>query len=143
MAELIFEVVGNPEPWQVQVRNYGRTEAYRRRVVWQERIRAAAIEYWRVGHGRLPLAGAVRLRFTFYREWPERAPKRLGKAAAGWIQKHLIMKPDVGNYAKAAEDALEGIIYQNDSQVVGTESWKGYPLNTLEGLTVIRFEEVS
>jgi Holliday junction resolvase RusA-like endonuclease len=42
------------------------------------------------------------------REWPE-------------------VKPDLGNYVKGVEDAMNGIVYKDDSKIVGyNDCWKRY-----------------
>ena len=129
-----FDVPGNPEAWQVQVRRARRSPAYERRVAWQEQIRAAARMYWQGS----PLEGLVYLRLEFYRAWPSWAPQRHGKAAARWIDTHLGKKPDLTNYQKAAEDALSGVIFVDDSQVMGVTATKDYA--DADGYTTVWFE---
>ena len=55
------------------------------------------------------------IRFGFLR------PKSISKKVI-WRDK----KPDIDNVFKACADALEGIIYRNDSQIVGVKMTKKY-----------------
>ena len=79
---------------------------------------------------------------TFYRRWPQSAPQSQPEAMAQWRAKHLVMKPDVGNLRKAFLDALEGIVYLNDSQVVGGQEWKDFAIKAPEGFTVMWLREL-
>jgi Holliday junction resolvase RusA-like endonuclease len=51
-----------------------------------------------------------------------RRPKGMKSGPREWFQK----KPDADNYAKAFLDAAEGILFENDSQVVDLRSRKVY-----------------
>ena len=151
VTEYCFQVSGNPEPWQVQVRNAVRTDAYERRVAWQEQIRKAARAYW---DGKPELDGLVSLSFAFYLPWPPRAPKRAHGAGMRWRRKHIGMKPELSNLQKAAEDALrretikldgrilgyEPVIIRDDNQVIGIRASKDYA-DDGEGYTIIWIEE--
>ena len=128
MAEWSFEVEGKPEPWQVQTRSSARTLSYQRRVAYQAQVQAAAKRYWVGQLGLAPLTGPVSLRFAFY------LPERTGRE----------QEPDLRNLAKAAEDALQGIVIENDRQVVHSEDTKVYKqVKGFAGLTVIWIQEVS
>jgi len=50
----------------------------------------------------------LRLEATFYRVKPKSTPKRVTLP---------VTKPDLSNYLKTLEDALEKFVYQNDSQI--------------------------
>lgn len=50
----------------------------------------------------------IRMEATFYREKPKSTPKRVILP---------VTRPDLSNYLKTLEDALEKFIYQNDSQI--------------------------
>ena len=75
--------------------------------------------------GVMPLRGRVELTLVFARGTPARAPKGAEKRLQ-WQQAHIIKRPDLTNYQKAAEDALTGLLYQDDSQVVVVHSGKRY-----------------
>ena len=57
------------------------------------------------------------------------------------ITDDIIKRPDLTNYQKAAEDALTGLLYQDDSQVVMVHSGKRYT-DEAEGYTHITVAEL-
>ena len=90
--KVVFSVAGRPVPWKVSRRGTKNPAL----VAWQE---------W-IGHqahmamaGRRPMEGPVRLRMAF------RLNVRPGRV------------PDLRNLCKAAEDALNGICFVDDTQV--------------------------
>ena len=143
-----FWVRGEPVPWSVYTKRGGRRiilpngdhswegepVVHLAMKAWQTQIQAAAIEAM---EGRAPLTCMTRVTVRCYRSLPEWAPKT-EPAREKWIRKHLCMKPDALNYAKAAEDALEGIIVVNDSQDVEVVASKGYSFG--EPYTIIKVE---
>ena len=74
--------------------------------------------------GRAPLKGAVRIRAHFSRRKPKRITSRL------W--------GDVDNHLKSVLDALNGICYEDDAQVVEVTGTKSYG----EPRVLIEVEEV-
>jgi len=67
--------------------------------------------------GQEPLGGALGLSLRVYREIPKSmSAKKRGLAEAGKIRP--ITKPDTDNYVKGIKDALKGICWQDDSQIV-------------------------
>ncbi len=56
---------------------------------------------------------------------PKSAPKSRRQAMTEGILRH-IKKPDVDNLAKAVLDALNGIAWEDDSQIVRLTAWKEY-----------------
>lgn len=69
-----------------------------------------------------PLNGPLRLRLTFFLQ----APKNLdAKLRAGKNIAH-VKKPDLSNIIKGIEDALKGICYHDDSQIVELRATKAY-----------------
>ena len=67
--------------------------------------------------GRKPLEGPLRLSVEFYRDIPRSWSKRKQlNAGAGLIRP--TSKPDLDNYVKAVKDALKGVCWLDDSQVV-------------------------
>ena len=130
-AEWTFEIPGDPAPWQVYTRQGAPLIGVLNFQAWQEQIRAYLRPQWQ----RAPLTGAVTIDTTFYRPWPRNAPQRQEGAKIKFEAKHIVMFPDVGNYRKAFLDALQGIIYVNDSQVIGGQEWKKY--SRKKGFTVL------
>lgn len=65
-----------------------------------------------------PVEGAIEFSLRIYRAIPKGMPKYKCKAAkAGQIRP--VTKPDVSNVLKGVEDALKGVWYKDDSQIVG------------------------
>jgi len=65
----------------------------------------------------VPALGALILTLTFFLPRPRSLPKRV---------RHPIRKPDADNLAKAVKDALRGIIYKDDAQVITLHVAKVY-----------------
>lgn len=148
-----IEIPGDPAPWQVYTRQGPPSMGILKCQAWQEQIRAAARSFW---HGRAEIEGPVRLSFQFYLPWPENAPKIGGAAANRWEKQHLLMKPDLTNLEKAAEDALtresikrrgrvvryEPVILVDDNQVIAKRECGKYFNNRPQGQTIIFIEEL-
>ena len=64
--------------------------------------------------GRKPIQGPVRIRVAFLFEWPKSYTQKRRKACYGNMKD---TKPDIDNLAKMVMDALNGIAYDDDSQV--------------------------
>ena len=128
---LSLEIPGTPAPWTAQMRNAERSLSFQRMQAWQEQIRAHARQ--KMGR-RAPTAGAVRLDVVFYLPTPGRAPTGAEKRRQ-WQRQHILRPPDLDNMRKAFSDALKGIVYLDDGQVVAGETVKTY-IDEPEGLTV-------
>jgi len=106
--------------------------------VWQEQIRIAAKRAWKGA----PAKGPVLLNTHFFRSVPVRAPQSQEKLAK-WKATHIIKKPDRTNYLKACEDALNGIVFVDDSQVLDGVPTKDYVEHRGEqGFTIIEIVEL-
>lgn len=65
-----------------------------------------------------PVEGAIEFSLRIYRAIPKGMPKYKREAAkAGALRP--VTKPDVSNVLKGVEDALKGVWYKDDSQIVG------------------------
>lgn len=65
-----------------------------------------------------PVEGAIEFSLRIFRAIPKGMPKYKREAAkAGQIRP--VTKPDVSNVLKGVEDALKGVWYKDDSQIVG------------------------
>lgn len=75
--------------------------------------------------GRPPMAGPIRIELAIYhsipRSWPD-----WKRAAAGDGTIRPTSKPDWSNVVKALEDALNAIVWRDDSQIVAVEARKYY-----------------
>lgn len=122
MNVIDFVVMGEPRPWTVFVKMGKPSLGFEAMQTWQELIR---IEAKSAMKGREPFTGPIYLIVLFCRGFPGWAPK--GAAARSrWAAKHILMKPDRGNYLKACEDAMNNICYLDDNQVVKAISEKVY-----------------
>lgn len=65
-----------------------------------------------------PVEGAIEFSLRIYRAIPKGMPKYKREAAKeGRLRP--VTKPDVSNVLKGVEDALKGVWYKDDSQIVG------------------------
>jgi len=81
---------------------------------WAQTITAVAQRHAPSGG---PWAVAVSLEATFYLPRPKSLPKKV---------QHHTKKPDLDKLLRALKDALKGVMYVDDSQVVETRTWKAY-----------------
>ena len=89
---------------------------------WEQ---AAAWEARRQYQGE-PLEGAIHLDVEAVFSIPESWPKWRRQEAEDDMVMHIV-KPDASNVLKAIEDALQGIVFRDDSQIsaVSIEKWYG------------------
>jgi len=69
--------------------------------------------------------GALDVRLKIYRQIPKSMTKKLRKLSIAGINRPVV-NPDIDNYQKAIFDALNGIIYKDDSQIVDLNVSKFY-----------------
>ena len=102
------------------------TVVYQRALAWEAKTTMA---------GTQPLEGAVKIDVLFElaipSSWPER---KRGGAIVGIIKP--TGKPDVDNYAKAALDAINGVVVVDDAQVVELSVRKVYGVDPKTILTI-------
>ena len=149
--EIELIVPGEPRPWTVYTKQGNPTSGFNRMQAWQEMI---GIEAKKAMSGRKPIDGAVRMDIIFSRVMLKAAPKvpdkpkryedlnhfrrRVVQAElkrSKWLDAHLIKRPDLDNYRKAFSDALQGIVYHDDSQIIGGGGSKDYAPFGREGYT--------
>jgi len=118
----MVRVTGTPAPWTVYTRNSAPSAGWYSMQAYQSAIQATARTLW---GSRPPLDGPVQLSFIFARATPLTAGKR-PETRTKWNEKHILSRPDLTNYMKAAEDGLKNIIFKDDSQVVSTNATKVY-----------------
>lgn len=75
-----------------------------------------------------PISGAVRMVLYVYRPIPKSFSKKKREKAVG-KELRPTTKPDIDNYVKGIKDALKGIIWNDDSQVVEIIAAKWYSEN--------------
>ena len=117
-----FVVPGEPRPWTSWPKRGPMPTGFANMQRWQHDIQVAFLLKYRA---QPLLSGLIVLDVEFYRGIPASAPK--GKEALQrWMAKHIKTKPDRTNYLKAAEDALSGLVFVDDSYVVKGSEIKWY-----------------
>lgn len=111
---LTVKVIGQPSPHTVFTRNTAPSPGFYHMKAWQTQIQVAMKQVWTA----LPHEGPLDVDTAFYLAPNQSAPKKNKEAYFQWCVKHVVMKPDLDNLRKAAIDALQGIVFANDSQVV-------------------------
>ena len=134
-----FVIHGPPQQWTVDVKDKGPpSPGFKRMKLWQAEIQELFKQEWM----REPLEGPIELDTEFYRPRGKTCPTHQERAIGRWLDKHILSRPDVTNYRKACEDACNGILFYDDSQVVGGKMKKRYAPQYSEGYTVIKVREV-
>lgn len=131
---LVYEVIGNPVPWQAPKWNKGRMynpkNKEQQQTIWQLKPQ----------FNHETLSCPVRMDITFYMPIPKSASKIKRRQMLNGMIAH-ITKPDRTNLLKFIEDCLQlaGIL-SNDSIVVAGEPFKTYGLvpKTLIRITPFR-----
>lgn len=81
--------------------------------------------YTRMHYSGKPLEGPLSVKVRFYRRNQKRVSKRrLKLREEGKIRP--TKKPDLSNYLKSFEDALNGVLWADDAQIVNEEISKYY-----------------
>lgn len=115
---ITFTVYGNPIPKArartVRLKN-GKSHSFTpiETEIWENIIRTSALPH----RPERLLEGALALEATFYFMPPKNRPKK---------RVYPSVKPDLDNLTKSVKDALEGLIYANDSQIVEEHTRKLY-----------------
>ena len=122
-----FTVLGEAAPQGSKTRTKfgGIREANPRTRPWRQAV-AAEAEY--AMSERLPTSGPVELLIRYY------FPRPLGHFGSGRnadllkpsAPEHKTTAPDTSKLNRAAEDAMSGIVYRDDAQIVHTDAWKFY-----------------
>ena len=79
------------------------------------------------------LAGALAGEMDFYLPRPKSAPKRVV---------YPVVRPDCTNLVKGTEDALKGIVFADDSQIVSLRVAKHYASDGTTPGVYVRLEEL-
>jgi Holliday junction resolvase RusA-like endonuclease len=84
---------------------------------WKATVAWAAREA--VGSGFVPLRCALEVEFTFYRVRPQSHKVGKGGPNKSWREHPFpTSRPDALKLARGCEDALQGVLYLDDSQIV-------------------------
>ena len=78
---------------------------------WEETVQWIAAQH----RPPSPLRGPLAVAMTFYLPRPKRSKRE-----------YPSVRPDIDNYCKAVMDALNGMIWQDDGQIVQLEASKRY-----------------
>jgi Holliday junction resolvase RusA-like endonuclease len=111
---LRVRIYGTPVPWaRARAKSIGpgiRFFESAGNVDWKRTVIAQTLAVWdRGGPAPKLLAGPLSVRMIFYLPRPKSAPKRVV---------HHLTKPDVSNLVKIVEDALNGVVWYDDKQIV-------------------------
>ncbi|GAQ18015.1 endodeoxyribonuclease RusA [Oceanobacillus picturae] len=96
---------------------------------------------------KIPYEGNLKAVIKIYRQIPKSTTKKDRALFLAGI-KRPVTKPDTSNYVKGIEDALNGIIYKDDSQIVELQASKYYSDNprveiTIQELDLMGYSEIS
>lgn len=112
-----FTIYGNPvaqgRPRFARIGNNVRAYDPGKSRGWKDDVRLQALQH----RPKELIAGAISLHLMFHLPRPKSLPKR--------VTEHT-KKPDAENLSKAVCDALEGLLYHNDSQIVRLTVEKQY-----------------
>lgn len=141
MAELSFEVFGLPKP-------AGSKRAFVRggRAIvtddcaggrdWKQQVAAAA----RSELGEPLLDGPLELRVVFWLPRPKGhyGTGRNAEQVKASAPDHPAVKPDVLKLARAVEDALTGVLWRDDAQIVSERLHKRYTTGSARTVVTVR-----
>ena len=94
---------------------------------WRLAIAAAARAWIALNGHPPPLDGPLEVAMTFYLPKPASASQKVKKPSK---------KPDVGKLTRAAEDALTGIAYVDDSRITTAHLKKRFAVNRPPGVEI-------
>ena len=130
MEAIRFTVIGTPQPGGSKK---GFVHPHTKRVVvvdananarpWKWAIASAALEVKPIGEPLLD--GPLRVEAYFYRQRPKSHYRANGEVKAN-APAYPTTKPDSGKLARPLFDALTGVLWRDDSQVVDDCTYKRY-----------------
>ena len=122
-----FTVLGEPAPQGSKVRNRygGIREANPRTRPWRQAV-AAEAEYAMGGRPPVNSAVSVEVRYVFPRPLGHFGSGRNADLLRPSAPEHKTTAPDTEKLNRAAFDAMSGIVYRDDAQIVHSEAWKLY-----------------
>ena len=117
--EITFDVLGRPAPQgsKKSIGNNRFVEASKFLPAWRKAVRGAA-EFAVSVNGWARTSGPVELEVMFYLERPS--------TVTVTKRPHPIVPPDVDKLIRGVGDALTGVVYDDDSQIIRVLAWKVY-----------------
>jgi len=88
--------------------------------------------------GLSPMEGPLKLQIHVFRIPPKSMGKKKGAEACAF-SRGITTKPDLDNYIKLVSDALNGVVFVDDSQVVAIEADKRF--SATPGMVITVMEE--
>jgi Holliday junction resolvase RusA-like endonuclease len=125
VTALRFTVAGRAEPRGSKTKTrFGIRDANPKSRPWMDQVAGEAMRA--MERAGLPLFdGAVYVRLVFFRPRPKGHYRAAGAlSAAGVRNPYPTTAPDAGKLARAVEDAMIGIVYRDDAQIVSELLWK-------------------
>jgi len=134
-VEITFDVLGRPAPQgsKKSIGNNRFVESSKYLPAWRKAVRVAA-EHAVASEGWQRVSGPVELEVMFYLERPS--------SVSVTKRPQPIVPPDVDKLLRGVGDALTGVVYDDDSQVIRVLAWKVYA-DTREPGCFIRVNELS
>ena len=141
MSKIIATVLGNPKPLKRHYhlktgRAFDPSAKDKKDFAWK--VKASPFKITR-------FKGDIRMILLFYMRRPKNHYRsgKLSRILKDTAPVYHRIKPDISNLIKFVEDALNGICYDDDSQIVKIESTKKYVLDYDDiPRTVITIEEI-
>ena len=133
--EIAFDVVGRPAPQgsKKSIGNNRFVESSKFLPPWRNAIRLAAEEAV-TANGWARVSGPVELEVMFYLDRPS--------SVSPVKRPQPTVPPDLDKLVRGVGDALTGVIYDDDSQVIRCLAWKVYADTRVPG-AFIRVNELS
>lgn len=131
---LIITIDAIPVPWAAH-RGYGRNS-------FNPRYKEREFYHWQIKpqyNREIPIAGPVSVDYTYFLPIPKSFAKDKRRQALNSCYRHMV-RPDLDNLNKFLSDALKGVVFQDDSQIVTCNSRKLYGEKPK---TIIKIEELA
>ena len=137
-VHLVIEGVPHPQlrPRATRIGNSIRLYDPKTTSDYKKYVKLTAKQQW---EGK-PLDCPLVVEMDVYRQIPKSTSKKRRKLKNERVIRPVV-KPDVTNYAKGIEDALNGIVYKDDSQIVELTIRKFYSDNPRVEIEIKKQEE--
>ena len=133
--ELTFDVIGRPSPQgsKKSIGNNRFVESSKFLPAWRRDVKEAAENAVTV-NGWTSVSGPVELEVMFYLDRPS--------SVSTVKRPYPIVPPDLDKLIRGVGDALTGVVYDDDSQVIRVLAWKVYADTRVPG-AFIRVNELT